>query len=108
VWAVSLPYSSGISEWSCECAVNLDHPLLSAVHNSDVSYKSRIKAKVLQDVIEIRVFHTVRGRGLIERYDCKRQMYLVGVVYVISDGVNNLVGYTTTAILLARQRAISL
>lgn len=44
----------------------------------------------------------VISRGLIERYDCKRLMLLIGVVYGISDeleaGVNISVGYTVTLI----------
>jgi hypothetical protein len=34
----------------------------------------------LQDVIDIRVCHTVISRGLIERYGCKTQILLVGIV----------------------------
>jgi hypothetical protein len=46
------------------------------------------------------MYHTAISRGLIERYDCKRQILLVSVVYGISDetevGVNNSVGHTVT------------
>jgi hypothetical protein len=53
-------------------------------------------------VVNIRVVHMVISRGLIERYDCKRLMLLIGVVYGISDeleaGVNISVGYTVTLI----------
>jgi hypothetical protein len=56
----------------------------------------------LQDVIDIRVFHTVISRSLIEGYGCKGQILLVGVLYGISDemevGVNTSVGYTITLI----------
>jgi ABC-type protease/lipase transport system fused ATPase/permease subunit len=97
-----LPYSSGIFEWSCKCAVNLDHPLRIAVYSSDVSYTSHTKAKFFQDVIDIRGFYTVTSRGLIEGYDCKWQILLVGVFYGISDemavGVNSSVGYLVTLI----------
>jgi hypothetical protein len=50
----------------------------------------------LQEVIDTRAFNTVISRGLIERYDCKKQILLFGVVYGISDqmevGVNSLLG----------------
>jgi hypothetical protein len=53
-------------------------------------------------VIDITVFHTTISRGLIEEYDCKRQILLVGVLYGISDemevGVNTSAGYTVTLI----------
>jgi hypothetical protein len=48
------------------------------------------------------VFQTVISRGLIERYDCKKQILLVGVVYGISEemevDVNTSVWYTVTVI----------
>jgi hypothetical protein len=54
--------------------------------------------KVIPKPKFLQVFHTIRSRALIERYDCKRQILLVDVVYGISDemevGVNNSVGYT--------------
>jgi hypothetical protein len=95
---VPLPHSSGIFEGSCERTVNLDHPLYS----SDVSHKGHTKAKFSQDVKLIRVFHIVISRGLIERYDYKRHIHLVDVVYGICDemgvGVNTSVGYTVNLI----------
>jgi hypothetical protein len=73
---VSFPYSSGIFEGSCECTGNLDHPLGIAMHSSDVCHEGHAK---------VTVFHTVISRGLIEGYDCKRQILLVVVVYGFSD-----------------------
>lgn len=64
---------------------NLDQPLRIAVRSSDVSNKGHTKGKCLQDVIDIKVFRRVISRGVIERYDCKRQILLVGVVAGISD-----------------------
>jgi hypothetical protein len=59
----------------------------------------------LLDVIGIRVFHTAISRGLIERYDCKRRILLVGVVCGISGemevGVNGSVGFTLTLVAVA-------
>jgi hypothetical protein len=65
IW-VSLKNSSGIFEGSCQRTVSLDHLSRSAGHSSDVSYKGHTKAKFLQDVIEIREFHTVISRSLSE------------------------------------------
>jgi hypothetical protein len=68
-------------------------------------------------VTDVKVFNIAISRTFFERYVCKRQILLAGVVYGISDkvkvGVNSSVGYTVTlicgdVILLARHRVISL
>jgi hypothetical protein len=67
---LALPCPSLILEGGCECAVNLDHLLRISVHSSDVSNKSCTKSKFFKDMKDVRVFHIVKGRGLIKVYDC--------------------------------------
>jgi hypothetical protein len=64
--------------------------------------KSLAKAKFLQYVEDVRVFHIGTCRGLIKGYYCKWQIVLVGIVHGVSDetevGVNASIWYTVTFI----------